>query len=204
LTNLTRNALQGKIQSTISSYFAANSGKFNATIRKSKLEAQVDVADPSVLGSNIDIKMSARFTPVVNPDSGSFVRTDYTINFINAIEAPLMSVPSITSDRFVVNGVSCTVRNAPLHSTTLQAVDKQGNVVVSNIGNYEPNTGKVNLVGFLPESIASGNSYLTITATAADDSVFKPLRNTLISIGTNTAVATPDTNEASAIVGVTN
>lgn len=204
LTNLTRNALQGKIQSTVSSYFAENSGKFNATIRKSKIESQVDAADPSVLGSSIDIKMSARFTPVVNPDSGSFVRTDYTINFINAIESPLMTVPSITSDRFVVNGISCTVRNAPLHSTTLQAVDRQGNVVISSIGNYEPNTGKVNLVGFLPESIASGNSYLTITANAADDSVFKPLRNTLISIGTNTAVATSDTNEASAVVGVTN
>jgi hypothetical protein len=204
LTNLTRNALQGKIQNTVSSYFAANSGKFNATIRKSKLEAQVDAADPSILGSNIDIKMSAKFTPLVNPDSGSFVRTDYTINFINAIESPLMTVPSITSDRFVVNGVSCTVRNAPLHSTTLQAVDRQGNVVISSIGNYEPTTGKVNLVGFLPESIASGNSYLTITATAADDSVFKPLRNTLISIGTNTAVATSDTNDATAVVGVTN
>ena len=204
LTNLTRNALQGKIQSTVSSYFAENSGKFNATIRKSKIESQVDAADPSVLGSSIDIKMSARFTPVVNPDSGSFVRTDYTINFINAIESPLMTVPSITSDRFVVNGISCTVRNAPLHSTTLQAVDRQGNVVISSIGNYEPNTGKVNLVGFLPESIASGNSYLTITANAADDSVFKPLRNTLISIGTNTAVATSDTNDATAVVGVTN
>jgi len=204
LTNLTKNALQTKIEGVVSTYFASNSGKFNDTIRKSKIETQVDASDPSVLGSNIEIKMSGRFTPVVNPDTGNFVRTDYTVNFINAIQSPLMETASITSDRFVVKGVSCTVRNAPAHSTTLQAVDRQGNVIISNIGNYEPTTGKVNLVGFLPESIVSGNTYLTITANAADDSTFKPLRNTLISIGKNRAIATSDTNLASSVVGVTN
>ena len=115
-----------------------------------------------------------------------------------------MQVPSISSDRFVVNGISCSIRNAPLHSTTLQAIDIQGNVVISNVGNYEPTTGKVNLVGFLIDSISSGNTYLTITANAADDSTFKPLRNTLITLGTNRSVGSGDVNQASSVTGTTN
>ena len=155
MTNLTRDAIQTKIVGEVNSYFSVNSGKFNDTIRKSKLTSQIDASDPSILGSDIDIKMSARFTPLQNPTTGNFVRTDYTINFINNIQSPLMQVPSISSDRFVVNGISCSIRNAPLHSTTLQAIDIQGNVVISNVGNYEPTTGKVNLVGFLIDSISS-------------------------------------------------
>jgi hypothetical protein len=203
LTNLTKEALQNKLNGVVSTYFASNSGKFNDTIRKSKLTSNIDAADPSVLGSDIDIKMSGRFTPLTNPDTGNFVRTDYVINFLNAIQSPLMNTASITSDRFIFNGISCSIRNAPLHSTILQAIDREGNVVISNVGSYEPSTGKVNLVGFLPDSIVSGNSYLTITATPADDSSFKPLRNTLITLGTNTSTGIQDNNEATSVVGVT-
>ena len=203
LTNLTKEALQNKLNGVVSTYFASNSGKFNDTIRKSKLASNIDAADPSVLGSDIDIKMSGRFTPLTNPDTGNFVRTDYVINFLNAIQSPLMNTASITSDRFIFNGISCSIRNAPLHSTILQAIDREGNVVISNVGSYEPSTGKVNLVGFLPDSIVSGNSYLTITATPADDSSFKPLRNTLITLGTNTSTGIQDNNEATSVVGVT-
>lgn len=203
LTNLTKEALQNKLNGVVSTYFASNSGKFNDTIRKSKLASNIDAADPSVLGSDIDIKMSGRFTPLTNPDTGNFVRTDYVINFLNAIQSPLMNTASITSDRFIFKGISCSIRNAPLHSTILQAIDREGNVVISNVGSYEPSTGKVNLVGFLPDSIVSGNSYLTITATPADDSSFKPLRNTLITLGTNTSTGIQDNNEATSVVGVT-
>jgi len=204
LTNLTREAIQSKVTNNVASYFAVNSGKFNDTIRKSKLTTQIDASDPSILGTDIDIKMTARFTPVKNTETNNFIRRDYTINFINTIESPLMEVPSITSSRFVVNDILCTIRNAPTHSTTLQAIDVEGNVIISNIGNYEPTTGKVNLVGFKPDSIPSGNTYLTITANAADDSTFKPLRNTLISIGTNNAVGQTDVNQASSVTGTTN
>lgn len=203
-TSLTKEALQNKVRNVVTTYFATNSGKFNDTIRKSKLSAEIDAADNSILGTNITISMSGRFTPLVNTDTGNFVRSDYTINFLNAIESPLMSTPTITSDRFIFNGISCSIRNAPEHSTVLQAIDFEGNVVISDVGNYDPRTGKVNLVGFLPDSILSGNSYLTINATPADDSSFKPLRNLLITLGNNNSVGVQDTNLATDVVGVTN
>ena len=160
------------------------------------------MADPSILGTNISIKMTARFTPLTNPDTGNFIRSNYEINFLNSIESPLMEVSSISSDRFIVNGISCSLRNSPLHSTTLQVVDKEGNIVISDVGEYQPGTGKVILVGFLIDSIVSGNSYLRITVNPADDSSFKPLRNTLITLGNYNSIGVQDNNVAVSAVGV--
>lgn len=203
LTNLTKEGIQNKLNSVISSYFATNSGKFNDTIRKSKLSSDIDAADPSILGTNISIKMTARFTPLTNPDTGNFIRSNYEIDFLNSIEYPLMEVSSISSDRFIINDISCSLRNSPLHSTTLQAVDKEGNIVISDVGEYQPGTGKVILVGFLIDSIVSGNSYLRITVNPADDSSFKPLRNTLITLGNYNSIGVQDNNIAVSAVGVT-
>lgn len=75
---------------------------------------------------------------------------------------------------------------------------------MDNAGSYDPVTGTVTLTGFQPESIVDGTTYISVTANAADDSVFKPLRNTLITLGGNTTTAIPDTDLANATVGVTN
>ena len=203
LTNLTRQAIENKIRSFVQSYFATNAGKFNDVIHKSKVAAAIDGADPSILGTKLAINMKARFTPVVNATTGNFVRSDYTINFLNSIQAPQMDTPTITSEKFTFNNLQCTIRNAPLHSTTLQIIDGDANVIVGNVGNYEPTTGKVNLVGFLPQTIVSGNTYLQIKAIPADTN-FKPLRNTLIELGDNLVTGVPDIDAATSVTGVTN
>ena len=204
-TNLTVEGINAKIRNTVASYFANNTGKFNDVIRKSRLQSVVDAADASILGNNISLTMSSRFVPAKN-SAGSFVKSAYTINFLSTIAAPLMTAAEsiITSSRFTYNSKICTLRNAPLHSTKIQIVDLLGNVVVDNIGSYDPTTGTVLLTGFAPESIVSGDSYISINAVPRDDSVFKPLRNTLITIGSNNASGTPDINQATSAVGVTN
>lgn len=204
-TNLTVEGINAKIKNTVASYFANNTGKFNDVIRKSRLQSVVDAADASVLGNDITLTMSSRFIPVKN-SAGSFVKSAYTINFLSTIAAPLMTAAEsiITSSRFTYNSKICTLRNAPLHSTKIQIIDLLGNVVVDNIGSYNPTTGTVLLTGFAPESIVSGDSYISINAVPRDDSVFKPLRNTLITIGSNNASGTPDINQATSAVGVTN
>lgn len=204
-TNLTLEGINSKIKNTIETYFANNSGKFNDVIRKSRLQSVVDAADPSVLGNDISLTMTSRFVPVKNT-AGSFVRSAYTINFLSTIAAPQMTAAEsvITSSRFVYNSKICTLRNAPLHSTKIQIIDINSNVVVDNIGSYNPATGTVSLTGFLPESIVSGQDFISVTAIPRDDSVFKPLRNTLITIGGNTANGIPDADQALAAIGVTN
>ena len=204
-TNLTLEGINSKIKNTIQTYFANNSGKFNDVIRKSRLQSVVDAADPSVLGNDMSLTMTSRFVPVKNT-AGSFVRSAYTINFLSTIAAPQMTAAEsvITSSRFVYDSKICTLRNAPLHSTKIQIIDINSNVVVDNIGSYNPATGTVSLTGFLPESIVSGETFISVNAIPRDDSVFKPLRNTLITIGGNIANGVPDANQALAAIGVTN
>lgn len=204
-TNLTLEGINSKIKNTIETYFANNTGKFNDIIRKSRLQSVVDAADPSILGNDISLTMTSRFVPVKNT-VGSFVRSAYTISFLSTIAAPQMTAAEsiITSSRFVYNSKVCTLRNAPLHSTKIQIIDINSNVVVDNIGSYDPSTGTVSLTGFLPESIVSGQDFISVNAVPRDDSVFKPLRNTLITIGSNTANGIPDVDQASTVVGVTN
>ena len=204
-TNLTLEGINSKIKNTIKTYFANNSGKFNDVIRKSRLQSVVDAADPSVLGNDMSLTMTSRFVPVKNT-AGSFVRSAYSINFLSTIAAPQMTAAEsvITSSRFVYDSKICTLRNAPLHSTKIQIIDINSNVVVDNIGSYNPATGTVSLTGFLPESIVSGQDFISVNAIPRDDSVFKPLRNTLITIGSNTANGIPVANQALAAIGVTN
>ena len=46
--------------------------------------------------------------------------------------------------------------------------------------------------------------FISINAVPRDDSVFKPLRNTLITIGSNIVNGIPDVDQALSAVGVTN
>ena len=204
-TNLTLEGINAKIKNTVETYFANNTGKFNDVIRKSRLQSVVDGADPSVLGNDITLTMTSRFSPLKN-SVGSFVRSAYTVNFLSTIAAPQMTAAEsvITSSRFVYNSKICTLRNAPLHSTKIQIIDINSNVIVDNVGSYDPTTGTVSLTEFLPESIVSGDSFISINAVPRDDSVFKPLRNTLITIGSNIANGIPDVDQALSAVGVTN
>ena len=202
-TNLTLEGINSKVKSAVNSYFSDNSGKFNDILRKSRLQTFIDGSDPSILSSSVSLSMSSRFAPL-RASNGDFVKSTYTLSFLNAIEAPKMVDPSITSSKFIFRGKSCTIINSPLHSTVLRIIDLEGNVLVDNAGSYNPATGTVTITGFHPESIVDGTTYISVTANAADDSVFKPLRNTLITLGGNTTTAIPDTDLANATVGVTN
>ena len=202
-TNLTLNGINNKVKNAVAQYFANNTGKFNDILRKSKLQTFVDASDNSILGSDINLTMSSRFLPLRN-SVGDFVKASYNISFLNSIENPKMTEFSITSSKFIFRGKNCVIRNATGHSTTLVIVDLEGTVLVDDVGSYNPSSGTVFLSSFSPESITSGEDFISITAIPADDSVFKPLRNTLITIGNNVTTAIPDTNLSNSTVGVTN
>ena len=205
ITALTRRGLQDKVANTIKAYFAANLGKFNDVFRKSKLLSTIDGSDASILSSKLDVKMENRFTPVYDATSVRFVTADYKVSFLNKIKAPDDTTPAVTSDNFVYNSKVASIRNriGTKFSNILEIIDTDGNVLVTNIGSYDATKGEVTLTGFSPTSISSGNTYLRIFATPADDNNIKPLRDHVIDLGFNVVKAETDTNQANAISGVT-
>lgn len=202
-TDLSRRGLELKIRNGIASYFNANFGEFNKIFRKSKLLSTIDSLDPSILSSKVGIVMENRFTPAFNAISLRFITADYALSFLNPLASPKADSPVITSDNFVFKGRTCSIKNVigENNSTKLQVIDTSGNVVVSDIGSYNPATGVVRLTGFTLTSISSGESYVRIQGVPADDANIKPLRNFIIDLNINTVVAQTDTNTANATFG---
>lgn len=203
LTNRTVQSMENLIKAAINSYFDTNLGKFNDVFRKSPLTAVVDDTDAAILSSKVSIEQEVRFEPTLNPNTNAIVVDDYEISFLNTISQPNATSPVVTTDFFIFNSLLCRVQNK-LSSTKLQIVDQDGNIQKDNIGEYIPTTGKVKLNGFKPTSINSGNAYLRLQATPGDDSVVKPLRSTVVTLGTNLVTAIKDIDLANSTVGTTN
>ena len=205
ITALTRRGIQDKIRGAIAAYFTSNLGRFNDVFRKSKLLSAIDNSDDSILSSSVNVRMENRFTPVYDANTVRYVTADYQLNFLNKIAHPDEDRPVVTSDSFVYKGKVASIRNriGENHSNILEIIDTDENVLVTNIGSYDTTKGTVTLNGFSPTSISSGNSYIRIIATPADDNNIKPLRNHVIDLGFNVVIATPDTNASNAVSGVT-
>ena len=94
----------------------------------------------------------------------------------------------VTSSTFVYNGKTCSIKNQ-LASNKLQVVDTTGSPVVDNIGSYNNKAGTVTLTGFNPEQITSGNTFIKISATPANQSTIRPLRNYIIRLDQDVSFA---------------
>jgi len=203
LTNRTVQSMQNLIKSTVTSFASENLGKFNDVFRKSKLTTTIDNTDAAILSSKVSIEQESRFEPLINPNTNEIVTADYEISFLNTIAQPDTQSLKVRTDLFTFNNTLCKIANR-LGSTVLQIIDQNNTVLKDNIGYYEPNNGKVFLTGFKPTSINSGNSYIRTLTIPADDSVIKPLRGEVISLGENLVSAVQDVNIANSVSGTTN
>jgi len=203
LTNRTVQSMQNLVKSTVASFASENLGKFNDVFRKSKLTTAIDNTDAAILSSKVSIEQESRFEPLINPNTNEIVTADYEISFLNTIAKPDTQSLKVRTDLFTFNNTLCRIVNR-LGSTVLQIIDQNNAVLKDNIGYYEPDNGKVFLTGFKPTSINSGNSYIRTLAIPADDSVIKPLRGEVISLGENLVSAIQDVDVANSVSGTTN
>jgi hypothetical protein len=56
--------------------------------------------------------------------------------------------------------------------------------VVTNVGTYNSTGGTVNLVGFAPDGIVGSATEIKLSATPANQSTVRPLRNFILSLDT--------------------
>ena len=177
LTGLTRATVEKQVFATIRDYVNDNLKTFTGTYRKSNLATEIDAISPAILSTLITTKMQQRLTPITEASVSSTSQTaDYTLNFPVPIAAPSATDFRITSTIFSYNGVDCLIRNK-LSDTKLQIIRLDGTIEVDNIGEYTASNGRISLSGFSPGLIASGDSFIKITATPASDGNITPLRN---------------------------
>jgi hypothetical protein len=174
LTPLSKNTTESNVRSVVSSYFSDNLGLFKRAFRRSNLLSLVDDTDVSVLSSRADIRLNQRFEPTLTA-----VR-DYNLRFPSPIARPDDENYIINSTTFVYNGDICVIKNK-LSSTILQVVrTADDSIAIDNLGSYTAATGVVNIVGFNPDSITSGDNYIKLVVTPANQSAIEPTRNDVL------------------------
>lgn len=171
------NIVESQVITAVQNFFTTNLKVFGGIFRRSSLLTTIDELDEAVLNSRVDVTVRQSFTPAL-----STVRT-YDIYLPMPIASPDSATAKITTNTFTFNGKLCTIQNE-LSSTKLQILDIDGNVEVDNIGQYFPDTGRINLVGFAPTAISVGSDIL-LTTVPANQSTVKPLRNYILDLDPN-------------------
>lgn len=174
LTPLSINAVQQNVKSVISNYFDQTIGGFGKSFRRSTLLSLVDDVSPAILSSRADVKIQQRITPTVN------AKNTFTLTFPVTLRSPDDKEPIITSSLFRVGDQTVRIENK-LNSTTLQIkAIGSGDVIVDNIGSYNPLRNIVEIVSFKPNTLLGGNDFIKISAIPANQSAITPLLNEIL------------------------
>ena len=174
LTTQSVNRIQDSVSNVILDYFRTNVGRFDQSFRRSNLLTLIDAVSPAVLSSRIDVKMQQRIVPRLNADS------NHNIRFPTLLAIPDDRNHIITSSTFRIGDQAALIRNR-LNSNVLEVVTIDGlATLVDNVGNYEPEAGRLNIVGLNINSIVSLTNYIKIAAVPANQSAINPVREDII------------------------
>ena len=181
-THITAGTTEGIVQTLIRNYFTENLNKFNTTFRRSQILADVDDISEAILNSRMNVKVQQRITPTLSQNLA------YSLQYPVALAAPSSTDYTITSTGFNTAGKTCTIRNR-LGTNILEVVTADGEIVVTNIGTYNPVKGSVDIVSLAPTSIIGAFTYIKISAVPANQSTVRPLRNYVLSLDTEKSFA---------------
>lgn len=181
------------VRSTIDNYFSDNVGKFQQVFRRSNLLTQIDDCDPSVLSSRANVTLQKRIKPILT------LTENHDFTFPTALKTPTdTEVPVIKTSVFKSNDKTVFIRNkltdrvkvSPegripivfdrIPSTKLEMVDTDGNVVVSNVGSYDPEAGTINILGLNVQSTLNSNNFIKVFATPANESVVESVFSSIL------------------------
>jgi hypothetical protein len=190
---LSESSVSKNVKDVVAEYFETNVGKFQQTFRRSNLLTEVDATDPSILSSRANVRMQKRIVPILT------LQENHDLSFPTAIKAPTdTETPVVKTSMFQMNNKTVYIRNkltdrvkvsptgqVPVvferqPSTKLEAVDTEGNVVVSNIGYYDPEAGSIHIEALTVQSVLSSNQYIKVFAVPANESAIESVFSNII------------------------
>lgn len=171
-TNLSINALQEQVRTTMVNYFTNNTGEFAQSFRRSNLLTLVDDVSNAILSSRADVKMQQRFTPSAG------IEQNFSLSFPVPIAAPDDVNYTVESSNFILNSTDVKIRNR-LNTNVLELVNTStGNALsgYNNIGYYEAATGRVYLVGLRTDA----SPLIKLSCSPANSSAIVPEREYIL------------------------
>ena len=174
LSTLSRNTVTDNVNNVVRDYFNDNTGKFSQAFRRSNLLTLIDEVSPAVLSSRVVVNMQQRIIPRLD------AQNDFTLRFPTSIAAADDENFIIDSTPFNIDNKAAKIRNK-LNSNKLQVVTLDGQTtIVDNIGNFNPSTGTISIIGFIPSSIIGGVNYIKMKAVPANQSAIAPQREDIL------------------------
>jgi len=183
LTGLTVATTESSIYKFLQTYFTTNLNTFNKVFRRSNLLTEIDAISTAILSSKVDVKAQLRFTPIVGT-----IET-HTLSFPMKIRGADDETHVVTSSVFQYDGAVASIKNK-LGSTKLEIIDVDGNLLLDNVGEYDPAKGEVKIIGFTPEGLIGANTYIKVSVVPDNPSVIKPLRNYILRLDETASSAT--------------
>jgi hypothetical protein len=171
-TSSTVQALEVQVKQLVESYFENNLNTFNTTFRRSNLLSQIDDLSTAILNSRIDVKVQQSV-----PDVLVGFEKDYNVNFPIVLATPDKDEHIITTSSFVYKGQRVFIKNE-LGSNRLQIFNLSNEPILFNVGEYDPNRGRVTINALNIEE----STNLKISAKPANQSTIKPLRNYIVTL----------------------
>lgn len=183
LIGISSQTQESNINQFVVNYFKRNLESFNKVFRKSNLLTEIDALNKAVLNTKIDLDIQMR-QEVVLADLNTF-----ELQFPTKIMDPDDVFHRIRSDAFEYNGTVAIIKNR-LNSNQLAIFDLDDRILLDNVGSYNVDTGIVNIVGFNPQRLLSGDSFIRIQITPKNESYVQPLRNYILKLETDRSSST--------------
>lgn len=185
LTPLSVNGVSTSVKSVIENYFTNTIGGFDQSFRRSNLLTDIDDTSPAILSSRADVRMQQRITPALN------AKNTFTLTYPAIIRQPDNVGPVITSSEFLIGSETVRIENK-LNSTTLLIRSlNSSDVVVDNIGSFNPASKQINIISFTPTAILGGVSFIKISAIPANQSAITPVLNDILKYDPDASRTTP-------------
>jgi hypothetical protein len=174
-----------RIVSTCIDYNTQELGKFDLRFRYSRLTTLIDNSDPAILNNQTTVLL---FKRLVVELAQAF---NYSQNFSNQIKFPYKGYKgALTSSKFeyINENTNVLEQNTLLNDTDgiIQVVKEEAGAVAivnSNVGTIDYETGKMTLVGFIPntvEQVVNNNTIEIYVETNVQD--VTPIREQVIII----------------------
>ncbi len=172
LTTLSRNTIQDNVNTAISDYFTNNTGKFGQSFRRSNLLTLIDDVSPAILSSRATVRMQRRFSPTLTKIQ------DHTLRYAADISETDDVNYIITSNAFQYKNKTCIIRNK-LNTNKLEVFNQNDRIViVDNVGSFTKDT--ISIVGLQIDNFVGSESFIKISAVAANESAITPFREDII------------------------
>ena len=189
----TTEGMQQTVQQFIVEYMKENLSTFGTIFRRSNLLSAIDSIHPSILNSRMDVKGQQRFI-AFDPRP-----TNYEVQFPFALATPDKDDHVISTSPFLWQGSTVVIKNE-LGSHRLQIFNLDNQVEFKNIGYYDESLGKV-VIQALEIDTNLQPVEIKVSASPANASTIKPLRNYIIeldeTLSTSTALIDEETIKVS-------